>query len=115
MHDGLAEQGFLVNLEDILRMIGDPHRPCRRERAFDHGAAQRIPLGTSPHGFSEAARALGLANLVGRPIQTALSTIANALAHDGATLEDSAARRARMRPLSFCSRSMAWPQKAFKG
>lgn len=71
----------------------------RAARAATGGRAATVRLGgflsdVARRGISEAARALGLADVVGRPVETVLAAIANALAPDGATLEEVAARRA---------------------
>jgi hypothetical protein len=71
----------------------------RAARAATGGRAATARLGgflsdVARRGITEAARALGLADVVGRPVETVLAAIADALAPDGATLEEVAARRA---------------------
>jgi hypothetical protein len=69
----------------------------------------------SSRGFSEAARALGLGNLLGRPLETVLASISNALAPDGATLEDAAARRATDETLLYLFEKYAVAAEGVQG
>lgn len=72
---------------------------ARATRLATNGRAVTGSLGgflsdVARRGVNEALRTLGLANIIGRPIEDVLTAIANALAPDGATLEEVAAREA---------------------
>jgi hypothetical protein len=45
-------------------------------------------------GFTEATNALGLADLLGQPVEAVLAAVLSAIAPDGATADDTTARRA---------------------
>lgn len=84
-------------LKSYTRSKGGPQRAARAARA---GRSSATKLGgflsnTAVRGIIAASEALGLSDtIVGMPIELALSSILDAIAPDGATLDESAARHA---------------------
>lgn len=99
-----GDRGRLRNAANRYVGARGGSRTAARSAQAGRAATTRVGgflSGVASRGFTETARALGLAAYLGRDVDQVLAAIANALAPDGATQEEAVARQAVNETLAY--------------